>query len=125
MIEVFCQEEQLIRKCIDRFANMLTIELPNITVLSDETSQMKVNGECYQNSPTDYMIILKVQENIGRMIQTLAHEMVHVKQYLKDDLTSHFTTDIPYNERWWEVEAYQKEREMVLELLEDVKQGKL
>lgn len=125
MIEILGLKEDLILQCLNKFACMLGIELPNLSILVDATDQMKANGVCYQNSPDEYMIVLKEQENEGRMVQTLAHEMVHVKQYLKDDLASHFTHDIPYMERWWEVEAYEMEREMMLSLIQDVKEGKI
>jgi len=125
VIEILGLKEDLILQCLSKFSNMLGIELPNLSIFVDETDQIKVNGACYQNSPDDYMIVLKVQENEGRMIQTLAHEMVHVKQYLKNDLASHFTHDIPYMERWWEIEAFEKEEELMLALLQDVKDGKI
>jgi hypothetical protein len=59
------------------------------------------------------------------MIVTLAHEMVHVKQYLKDNLAEHFTYDIPYMERWWEKEAYAMEVEITKSIIEMVESGKI
>jgi hypothetical protein len=125
MIEILGLKEDLILQCLNKFAKMLNIELPNLSIFVDETDQIKVNGACYQNAPDDYMIVLKDQENEGRIIQTLAHEMVHVKQYLKNDLASHFTYEIPYMERWWEIEAFEKEKELMLALLQDIKEGKI
>jgi len=122
-IETFGLEHNFIVKCLKRFAEMLDIELPNMCVLVDET--IKVNGACYQNAPDDYMIVLRVQEEEGNMIQTLAHEMVHVKQFLKDDLASHFCFDIPYMERWWEIEAFEKEIVLMKDLIEKVISGEI
>jgi len=123
MIEIFGLKEDVILKCLNRFAEILNIQLPNLTIFTDET--IKPFGAVYQNTPDDYMIVLKVQDNEGRMIQTLAHEMVHVKQYLKDNLADHFTYDIPYMERWWEVEAYEKETELMQDLLANIEKGNI
>ena len=123
MIETTGLKHNFIIKCLNRFAEILDIELPNLSIFVDET--IKVNGACYQNAPDDYMIVLRSQEEEGNMVQTLAHEMVHVKQYLKDNLASHFTHDIPYMERWWEIEAFEMERVLMLDLIEMVTIGKI
>jgi hypothetical protein len=107
-------------KCLNLFAELLEIKLPNLSIYIDDT--MEQTGQCYQNSDDDYMIFLKAREE-GNMIQTLAHEMVHVKQFLKDDLASHFCFDVPYSERWWEIEAYSKEKDLMKDLIQKVKAG--
>jgi hypothetical protein len=120
MIETVGLDHLFIEKCIHSFAELLSIEVPNLLVYVDDT--MKPTGECYQNSDDDYMIVLKAQEE-GRMVHALAHEMVHVKQFLKDNLALHFCLDIPYMERWWEIEAYSKEKDLMKDLIEKVNSG--
>jgi hypothetical protein len=121
-IETFGLDHNFIVKCLNRFAVMLEINLPeNICIFVDDT--IRVNGACYQNDHDDYMIVLKIQDEEGDMVQTLAHEMVHVKQFLKDDLASLFRTDIPYMERWWEIEAYKKEIDLMKDLIAKVESG--
>lgn len=105
------------RKVINLFCDALGIEVPNLHIFVDDT--VSVSGACYQNSHDDYLIVLREQD-IGQMLVTLAHELVHVKQYVLDDLADKFTTSIPYHERWWEVEAYKKETELAELLIEAV-----
>ena len=41
---------------------------------------------------------------------TVAHEMVHIKQYMKGELsTNHVPKRIPYKNQFWEVEAHNME----------------
>ena len=59
-------------------------------------------------------------------IRTLAHEMVHVRQWAKDELKDYVTKDThwhgspvspdtPYRERPWEVEAYAMQNKLASE----------
>jgi hypothetical protein len=106
------------------FCDALGIAIPqNLHIFTDET--IKIGGACYRNDEDDYMIVLKEQENIGDMIVTLAHELTHVKQYICDDLENAFTASIPYMERWWEVEAYQKESELTSLLIAAVERKEI
>lgn len=102
-------DSDFIGKVVTLFCDALGIEVPNLHIFVDET--IAVAGACYQNAHDDYLIALRDQDD-GQMIVTLAHELVHVKQYVLDDLANEFTTSIPYRERWWEVEAYKKEVEL-------------
>lgn len=105
---------------IDFFCDALGISVPNLHVFTDET--ISPNGACYRNSDNDFMIVLKECDQ-GQMMVTLAHEMVHVKQYLLDGLSEKWDASIPYMERWWEQEAYQKEVELTKLLIEAVEKG--
>lgn len=108
-------DSDFIGKVVNLFCGALGIEVPNLHIFVDET--IAVAGACYQNAHDDYLIALRDQD-AGQMIVTLAHELVHVKQYVLDDLANEFTTSIPYRERWWEVEAYKKEVELAELLIE-------
>lgn len=63
------------------------------------------NGLCMDNSLTDYTLFIRT---VGRVtvdsFVTLAHEMVHVYQFLHKDLND-VDWNIPYETRWWELEA--------------------
>ncbi len=122
MILVEGMNQNFIEKCVIHMCEILGIDVPDLHIFVDET--IKPNGACYQNSPDEFMIVLKDQAD-GQMIVTLAHEMVHVKQYLKDNLAEHFTYDIPYMERWWEKEAYAMEVEITKSIIEMVESGKI
>jgi hypothetical protein len=66
-------------------------------------------GLCLDESDDEFIVFVKEQDrNIGQIFTTIAHEMVHVKQYMKENLGWFLNNrkDIPYLDRWWEVEAY-------------------
>jgi hypothetical protein len=104
------------------FCDALGIDVPNLHIFVDDT--IAVDGVCYQNSHDDYLIALREQE-VGQMIVTLAHEMVHVKQYVNDGLAEKWDATIPYRERWWEVEAYEKEVELTRMLIDAVERQEI
>jgi hypothetical protein len=116
-------DKNIITKCVNFFCSKLGIEVPrSLHIFVDDT--INVQGAVYQNAVDDYMIVLKSQED-GHMLVTLAHELTHVKQYVKDDLAKQFTREIPYQERWWEIEAYQMEVQLVSSLLEKLNEGEI
>lgn len=114
--------EEFIGKVVRFFCDALGIEVPNLHIFVDDT--INVAGACYRNADDDYLIALREQE-VGQMIVTLAHELVHVKQYVADNLASAWDATIPYRERWWEVEAYAKEVELTKMLIEAVEHKKI
>jgi hypothetical protein len=115
-------DQEFVSKVIGLFCDALGIGVPNLHVFVDDT--IAVDGVCYQNSHDDYLIALREQE-VGQMIVTLAHELVHVKQYVLDGLAAAWDATIPYRERWWEVEAYEKEVELTKLLIEAVEEKKI
>lgn len=114
--------QEFTAKIILLFCGALGIEVPNLHVFVDDT--IGVAGACYQNDYDDYLIALR-QQDYGQMIVTLAHELVHVKQYVLDGLAEKWDTSIPYRERWWEIEAYEKEVELTKMLIEAVTIGEI
>jgi len=63
-----------------------------------------------------YLILVKTaNRNITEIYTTIAHELVHVKQYMYDNL-GHLLDQHkpPYDERWWEKEANLKAQELIL-----------
>jgi hypothetical protein len=111
-----------VQKAVQLFCDSLGITPPNLEIFTDET--IRPNGACYRNSDTDFMIVLK-NRNAGDMMITLAHEMVHVKQYLVDDLSEKFDDTIPYMERWWEQEAFELEVALTELLIQAITDGEL
>lgn len=111
-----------VSQVVKLFCETLGISVPNLHIFTDET--IIPNGACYRNEENDFMIVLKEQED-GQMIVTLAHELTHVKQHIKDNLTDFWDPSIPYMERWWEKEAYEKEVELMEILIEAVNSGKI
>ena len=96
---------------VEIFVNFLCRELKikpsSITVTSVESDDCY--GLCYDQTEKDYVIYVKEQDrNIGEIFTTIAHEMIHVKQYMKENLGWFVDNSsyIPYLERWWEKEAF-------------------
>jgi hypothetical protein len=115
--------ENIATKCVQFFCSQLGIDVPKfLHIFVDET--IKVNGAVYQNAADDYLMVLKGQED-GQMIVTLAHELTHVKQFIKNNLADEFTNDIPYMERWWEIEAYKMEEVLIKALIEKLQTGEI
>jgi len=112
-------DQVFIEKVVNLFCTHLGIKCPTLLIYIDETIQ--ANGICYQNNETEFMILLKDGRTKSEMLVTLAHELVHVKQYLKDNLAGQWDTSIPYNDRWWEQEAYVKESDLIKILLDAIK----
>lgn len=72
-----------------------------------------------------FVVLIRERESLEDMIITLVHELVHVKQYLKDSLSDYIegVNTIPYLEQWWEIEAFDKTNEIVKNYV-SVKLGK-
>jgi Zn-dependent peptidase ImmA (M78 family) len=115
--------KKFVQDVVTLFCNALKIKLPTILIYADET--IKSNGVCYRNDETEFMILLKDGRSDAETMVTLAHELVHVKQYLVDDLSNKFDDSIPYMERWWEQEAFELEAVLIELLVEAIEQKKL
>jgi hypothetical protein len=66
---------------------------------------------CFDESEGNFTILVKETErNIGEVFTTIAHEMIHVKQYMTQELGRLLDeqSEVPYDQRWWEKEAFEK-----------------
>lgn len=82
----------------------------------DEPFKDGALGLCYEvNDNKEYLIMVCKQNRTATAIyNTIAHEMVHVKQFMKQDLGSTIEAHKPaYNDRWWEIEASKKSLDLV------------
>jgi len=66
------------------------------------------NGMCFDEPDGKYTILIKDNRDLGHIFTTLAHEMIHVKQYMTQNLGALLDeqADLPYSDRWWEEEAF-------------------
>lgn len=66
-------------------------------------------GMCIDLDPDRFLILVDDDRPQVNVFNTISHEMIHVKQHIKEDLGSLLDTckDIPYMDRWWEKEAYE------------------
>jgi len=106
----------------DRLSNSLEI---NLNVIKDFYAQNKILGEAFpkgDDSKNKKQFVINLEWNkIGKkLLQCLAHEMVHVKQYAKGELKFHERGNLvtfqreqyqgdEYWESLWEIEAYGRE----------------
>lgn len=105
----------------------------NIELDIEVMSKLDVMGECVSEDDTKnprYFTINLRKQPIDEMIRTLAHEMVHVKQYAKNELSKQFRVargGLKIASKWqgefwspkgkedeywdapWEIEAYGRE----------------
>jgi hypothetical protein len=107
-IEIFgFDAPELIHESVTFFCDVLNLKNLNISVYADDCLKTET-GICYQVNDDEFQIVIK-NRDIGHMCVTLAHELTHVKQYVKDRLSDLFDASIPYHDRWWEIEAYESE----------------
>ena len=112
------------RLMTDRLSNTLEI---NVNVIKDFYTKNKILGEAFPKDdvlgmPSNKQFVINLEWNkLGkRVLQCLAHEMVHVKQYAKGELKFHEKGNLvtfqreqyqgdEYWESLWEIEAYGRE----------------
>lgn len=86
----------------------LDIRPSKVTVVPYEVED-GILGLCLDESDDEFIVFVKEQgRNIGEICTTIAHEMIHVKQHMKENLDwfLHHHKDVPYFDRWWEKEAF-------------------
>ena len=87
-------------------------------------NEEKIFGACIDED-IDNFIILVYQGNrrIEEVFNTIAHEMIHVKQFIKENLNEwmYVDADVPYEKRWWEIEANTLSKDLVLKFVDFLK----
>lgn len=80
------------------------LHLDPISITVDKLELNKIFGMCIDISEDEYLILLKPH---NRMLETLFHEMAHVRQYMYENLGAQLDEmkESDYVTRWWEVEA--------------------
>ncbi len=94
-VEFLCQELSILPRSLD--------------IVSEDMDENV--GQCIDVDEGSYLILIKtLNRDIGRVFITIAHEMIHVKQYMTQELgrTLDEHSHIPYEDRWWETEAYER-----------------
>lgn len=97
----------------------ITIELAIVKIKTGEEGFCEIVGYNSKNKAREFKIELDKSLDAHKMLESLAHEMVHLKQYamgeLNDDMTrwkgrSVDSDKINYWDHPWEIEAYGRER---------------
>jgi hypothetical protein len=112
----------------------------SLTVTTDKTLRKEENafGIVFRVGKRDLVMILDSRMQYKDMVETIAHEMVHVKQIARGTLNTVIkrgrmyqtwkgkrADNIAYHRRPWELEAFRRERELtnnfVYDFLEKIK----
>lgn len=104
----------------------LAITPTKIGIASSDLSEANCLGMCLDCVEGDNTFLILVDEkdrNLTDTFVTIAHEMVHVKQHMNENLGWFLDnrSDIPYKSRWWEIEAFEKSVEYVKKFAEIIK----
>ena len=95
----------------------------NIRPIRKLTEKQGVYGDCMDEGDREFTIRIDVSIPPQQMISTVLHEMVHVWQYVTGRMVQNwvhevrfnrvdYSSDMPYDERPWEIEAHDKEKEL-------------
>lgn len=131
------KEKALLKEAALFFADQLMDPrmVRNLMIDIEVRKNCDVHGECIDEdgtrNPRFFTIGLKYMDDVEEMVKTLAHEMVHVKQYAKNELQSGIMVaargGLRMTSKWmgevwkpkrkedhyydspWEIEAYGKE----------------
>lgn len=123
-VNVYCEDvsenvhTSLIKEVVEFANNNLDIHEEDfeIEIFLDDISD-GVNGMIIDDIPNKkFTMLVQNDRHISQILMTIVHELVHVKQYIRDGLaevSDSLFRSIPYLERWWEVEAFEKTSEIV------------
>lgn len=116
-IEINDLDETLTENFINFCCEELDIKPEILTVDGWETpfpKNQKATGLCYEVNNGEYWIMTQTKNrNLTEVYITIAHEMVHVKQFIKQGLSDKYSDKRPHHDRWWEREANAKSVELV------------
>ena len=104
----------------------------NIFLKLKPTLKDSLNGWCQHNYSNNFDIAINNTQSKTQLIKTICHEMVHVKQGIKNELT--YKNNNKYCRLWkgieytnecpWEVEAYQLEDKLFNAYMEQCNEKK-
>ena len=117
-IEVVELDETLTEKFVTFCCDQMGIYPDLITVEGwDGPFKDGALGLCYEvNLKEEYLIMVATKgRNLTEIYNTIAHEMVHVKQFMINNLSKNICDMHKpiYEDRWWEKEASQKSMNLV------------
>jgi hypothetical protein len=94
----------------------ITKLMPRMKTLNVDVKLTKLkgdaNGYCLRDSPRDFSIEVDHTQGLRTMLETVAHEMVHVKQYARNEMTDWIIEDkfykwkgdfVPESTNYWDL----------------------
>ena len=104
--------ENVVNYCIAKL--MPRMQTLDICIQVEEDCD--IYGYCLAVDKREFVIEVKQDLKAYEFIETLCHEMVHVKQYARGELAidgkMEYKTQEDYENVWYEKEAYAKEKEL-------------
>ena len=105
---------------MSRIRKPVYINIKTIRKLADKQG---VYGDCMDEGDREFTIRIDVSLPLEQMIETILHEMVHVWQYVSRRMVQNWThevkcnqnvysSDMPYDNRPWEIEAHRLEKQL-------------
>lgn len=104
-----CKYDRLVSEFVQFLCDELGVRPRKIDVVG--TDLFENLGMCLDVEDESYLIFVKeTGRRIDQIFITIAHEMIHVKQYMTQELGRLLDEQrqVPYEERWWEQEAYER-----------------
>ena len=111
LIETTISNSHIIKSFVRFICTELNIKPKRIIVAELEDLESNTIGLCIDESEDEFIILVKeATRTLSDILVTIAHEMIHVKQYMKQHLGWLLDNygHIHYLERWWEKEAFAK-----------------
>jgi len=95
----------------------------NIRTIRKLAEKQGVYGDCMDEGDREFTIRIDVSLPLDEMISTILHEMVHVWQYISKRMVQNwvhevrfakqvYSSEMPYFDRPWEIEAHRLEKEL-------------
>lgn len=116
-LEVYNLDETLTEKFLSFCCDELNVYPDMITIEATDTPlRNNALGLCHEVEFKDeyYIIVYKGERNITEIFNTISHEMIHVKQFMNQNLSKRMNEHMPiYEKRWWEKEAEEKSFNLV------------
>ena len=109
LIETAISNSAIVKSFVRFLCDELDIKPKRITIAEWEELESNTIGLCIDESEDEFIILVKEKtRDLSNMLVTIAHEMIHVKQYMLQNLGWFLDNNghIPYQERWWEKEAF-------------------
>jgi len=138
--------KMLIDACINFYARELKIDKKNFTLAIFSTkglaNDIGANGMAYRIEDKIYSMHLDSRISMENLIQVIAHEMVHIKQFVRGQISFKgrsmywlgnkvIKSKINYYDHPWEIDAWSKEKVLsakiykILAKLQDKHYGKI
>ena len=109
LIETSISHAAIVKSFVRFICSELNIKPKRITIAEWEELEGNTIGLCIDESEDEFIILVKEQtRTLHEILITIAHEMIHVKQYMLQHLGWFLDNHghIPYHKRWWEREAF-------------------